>query len=219
MAAFGLAGTLGGNDLAQIADGLAQPGWVQRAGRLEQDRFGLGSELIGQVADAVGQNPSLSRRDLASVRAGAVAVRGRRPGPGRSGPGPGLPRRPAAAADQPGRGRSWLLAAVGPGRPLGIHPGEFFAPLAVQAVGQLPRARTRSTRTTSGRPSRSRAARSSRSAASTARSSGWPTGGRAGELTDPPPTPGSNVCSSPWGQPVNPTPTTTTIPKNVDNVP
>jgi hypothetical protein len=31
------------------------------------------------------------------------------------------------------------------------------------------------------------------------------------------PDPGSKVCSSPWRQPINPTPTTTTHPKNVDN--
>jgi len=134
-----LVGTLGVNDLAQVGDGLAQPRWVQLAGQLEQDRFGLGSDLIGQVVGAVGQHPGMGRGDH--------PVNQSLSGPGQ-GAGEQRPGGPDAASGrigahpeplaQPGGGRSWLLVQLGPGRPPSVHPGQLLEPLAFQAVGQLP---------------------------------------------------------------------------------
>ena len=49
-------GALGVGDQPQMGDDPAQPGRVQPPGRLHQDRFGLGGEVVGQVVGAVGQH-------------------------------------------------------------------------------------------------------------------------------------------------------------------
>jgi hypothetical protein len=51
-------GTVGVNELAQISDGLVELGWVEAAGRLDQDRFGVGGEVVGELAGALGQDPA-----------------------------------------------------------------------------------------------------------------------------------------------------------------
>ena len=62
MAAFAIAvSTLGVGDLAQVPDRLAQQWRIQPTRRLQQHRFGLGSDLIWQVVGAVGQDPGMGR--------------------------------------------------------------------------------------------------------------------------------------------------------------
>ena len=53
MAPLGLAvGGVGVGDQPQMAQDSSQPGWVEAAGRLHQDRFGLGGDLGGEVVGA-----------------------------------------------------------------------------------------------------------------------------------------------------------------------
>ena len=52
-------GPAGVGDLDQVLDHLAQPGRIQAPGRLEQDRFGVGGEVVGELAGAVDQDPSM----------------------------------------------------------------------------------------------------------------------------------------------------------------
>ena len=62
MAAFaGRVDAVGVGELAQIPHGLAEPRWVQPGGRLDQDRFGVGGEVVGEVAGALGQHPGMRR--------------------------------------------------------------------------------------------------------------------------------------------------------------
>jgi hypothetical protein len=126
---------LGINDLTQVPDGLAELGRVQPSCRLQQDRFGLGSDLIGQLVGALGQDPGVGGGDLAAgqrlsgrrerPRNNARAVRtdsGAAPAPSRSRP------RSQLAVEGAGRPRS------APAGPPGIHPGQFLEPLAFQAA-------------------------------------------------------------------------------------
>jgi len=104
-AVAGRGGTVGVGDLAQISHGLAELGWVEAAGRLDQDRFGVGGEVVGELAGALGQHPGMSRGDLAAGQ----RLSGRRQGATEQRPGgpdrvPGRPGAHAQAAPQPGRG-------------------------------------------------------------------------------------------------------------------
>jgi hypothetical protein len=79
MAALGLlVGTLGVGDQLEVADSPPQLGWVKAAGRLDQDRFGLGGELVGEVVGAVGHHGGMATESSPSVRAWAVWGRGSR---------------------------------------------------------------------------------------------------------------------------------------------
>ena len=54
MAALGLVvGPVGVGDQLEVADDLAQAGRVEAAGGFEQDWFGVGGELVGEVVGAV----------------------------------------------------------------------------------------------------------------------------------------------------------------------
>ena len=54
MAALGLVvGPVGVGDQLEVADDLAEPGRVEAPGGFEQDWFGVGGELVGEVVGAV----------------------------------------------------------------------------------------------------------------------------------------------------------------------
>jgi hypothetical protein len=48
-------------DLDQIPDRLAQQRRIQPGGRLEQHRFGVGRDLVGEVTGALGEDPGMGR--------------------------------------------------------------------------------------------------------------------------------------------------------------
>jgi hypothetical protein len=56
-------GTIRVGDQQQMAQDPPQPPWVQPSGRLDQDRFGLGGHMLGQVVGAVGHHPGMRDRD------------------------------------------------------------------------------------------------------------------------------------------------------------
>jgi hypothetical protein len=58
-----VAGAVGVGDPPQVGHGPPQPGRVQPAGRRHQDRFGLGSNMGGEVVGAVSQHLGVRRRD------------------------------------------------------------------------------------------------------------------------------------------------------------
>ena len=65
MAPLGLAvGGVGVGDQPQMAQDSSQPGWVEAAGRLHQDRFGLGGDLGGEVVGADREHAGMSHRQL-----------------------------------------------------------------------------------------------------------------------------------------------------------
>jgi hypothetical protein len=72
-AVAGRGGTVGVGDLAQISHGLAELGWVEAAGRVDQDRFGVGGEVVGELAGALGQHPGMGRGDLALGQGGGAS--------------------------------------------------------------------------------------------------------------------------------------------------
>jgi hypothetical protein len=62
MASLGLAGGgVGVDHLPQMGHRLAQPGWVQATGGLQEHQFGLGGELVREVVGAVGQDAGVGR--------------------------------------------------------------------------------------------------------------------------------------------------------------
>jgi len=64
MAPLGLGvGAVRVGDHAQVAHHPSQPGRVQPSGGLDQDRFGLGGQVVGQVSGAVSQDAGVSDRD------------------------------------------------------------------------------------------------------------------------------------------------------------
>ena len=69
---------VGVGDQPQMPQDPPQPGWVQPTGGLHQHGFGLGGDVVGQVVGALGQHPGVGSRDVPSVTAWAVAVRGPR---------------------------------------------------------------------------------------------------------------------------------------------
>ena len=77
-------GAVGVGDLEQVAEEPPQPGWVQPSGRLDQDWFGVGGDVVGEGVGAGGEDLGVGDRQLA---------RRTRPGRFRSaGPGTGLGR-------------------------------------------------------------------------------------------------------------------------------
>jgi hypothetical protein len=140
MAPLGLAGgALGISHLLQMAQDPPQAGWVQAAGRLDQDRLGLGGHLGGQVVGAMGDNGGVGDRQLPG------AQRLGRLGQGAAEQGPGGPHRRAGGAGaqvepvaQPTRGRGSLDPVLGPSRSAGVHGRQLPEPVAFQAVQQPP---------------------------------------------------------------------------------
>jgi hypothetical protein len=101
---------IGVGDLEQVAHEPAQPGRVQLPGRLDQDRFGLHRDLVGEVVGAVSDHLGVSDRQL-PVADGLGGFGQRSPEQGPGGPhraGRGADTHPQAVAE-PGRGRPDLL--------------------------------------------------------------------------------------------------------------
>ena len=73
VAAFGPAGRgVGVGDSAKVGDHLSQAWRIQAAGRLQQDQFGLGSGVGGELPGAVGQDRGVGGRQFPSAKAWAV---------------------------------------------------------------------------------------------------------------------------------------------------
>jgi hypothetical protein len=69
VASLGLVvGALGIGCLVQVGDGPSEPGWVEAAGRRQQDRLGLSGGVVGEVVGAVGEDAGMGRRDLAGAQ-------------------------------------------------------------------------------------------------------------------------------------------------------
>ena len=100
MAPLGLGvSAVGVGDQLEVAKDPAQPGWVQPTGRLDQHRFGLHSDLVGQVLGAVGHHCGVGDRDIPT----AQRVSGGRQGAAEQGPGgPDGAGGGAGAQTQPG---------------------------------------------------------------------------------------------------------------------
>jgi hypothetical protein len=149
-----------------MADDLSQPGWVQPPGRLHQHRFGLHSDVVGELLGAGGQDAGVGGRQLpVGQRPGRLGQRGRGTGPGRSGHWCGRPRHPCAA----GCAASWRWSRPGGRVRRRPPPGRRRRPaLGASGLPGGPAAaatpRTRSARTASVSPSRSWAASSSTAA-------------------------------------------------------
>jgi hypothetical protein len=122
-----------------MRDSPSQPRWVQPAGGLRQDRFGLGGNMIGEVVGAVGEHAGVGRGELpgghglAGLGQGAAV---QRPGGPHQAGGGG--RAHAEAVAEPPSGGAGLHALLSPGSPAGIHRGQLAQPLAFQAVHQPP---------------------------------------------------------------------------------
>jgi hypothetical protein len=115
--------------------GVAAAELVQRPGRLDQDRFRLGGEVVGQGVGAGGEDLGMGDRQR-PVAHGLGGSGPRSPEQGSGGPD-GAGGRPVAQREpvaQPGRGRGDLLSLVGPGGTPGIHGGEVVEPLALQLI-------------------------------------------------------------------------------------
>jgi hypothetical protein len=88
MAPLGLAvSPLGVGDLQEIAQGTAELRRVEVNRSLQQDWFGLGGDLVGELAGAVDHHPGMSRRDIPSDQRrrglGQGTTEQRPPGPDR----------------------------------------------------------------------------------------------------------------------------------------
>jgi hypothetical protein len=54
---------VGVGDQPQVTKDPSQPGWVESTRRFDQDRFGLDTAVVGEVAGAVGEHAGMHGRD------------------------------------------------------------------------------------------------------------------------------------------------------------
>ena len=181
-------GAVGVGHQPQMGDRPPQPGRVQTAGRFQQDWFGLGGEVVGEILGAGGQHLGVRRGDgPRRPRPGRSAVRGPRyraravrtmlaavPAPMRS-------RRRSQAAVEP----AWTPCSA-PAAPRASTPASSASHWPSRRSTSPRNTRTRSAQAPSASPSGSWAARPWSSATSAANPAGVPADGW------------SNGCSSPW---------------------
>ena len=143
VAVFGMAGgALGVGDQLEVADDPPEPARIQPAGRLDQDRFGLDRDLVGELVSAGGQDAGMGGGELAVGQ----GLAGGRQGTAEEGSGgaDGAAGRPGAHAQpgpQPAGGRAGLYALFGAGNATGVDDRKFAEPVAFQAVQQPPQAK------------------------------------------------------------------------------
>ena len=189
-----------------------QPTWVQPSGRLDQHRFGLGGDVVGQVVGAGGQDLGVGDRQL-PVAHGLGGFGQRSPEQGPGGPdGPAGRAGRSGAAGCAARPRSSRPAGrLRPRRPRGRRrPASSLSQWPSRRSSSRRSSRTRSARTASGSRSRSRAA--SRSSDHGQRGQASPGARPVGDRLAR-----SNVCSSPWEQPINPPAQRNHLTQIVDN--
>jgi hypothetical protein len=122
-----------------VGDGSSQPGWIQLPGCLEQDRFGVGGGVGGQVVGAISQHRGMGRGELpvhqclGGLGEGAAEHR------------PGRPHRTMRSASphaepipQPAGRGGGLDALVGPGGTTGVQVGQVLEPVAFELIDQPP---------------------------------------------------------------------------------
>ena len=108
-------------------------GWVRAAGGGHQHRFGLGRPGGRGGGRSLGPGPGCGPGSSPATPPGRCPPTGRGPGLSRSGQRCWSRRRPGGAGPQPGRGRPDRQVGFGPGGPVGVDPGQFFAPSPRQA--------------------------------------------------------------------------------------
>jgi hypothetical protein len=204
-------GALGVGDLLEVAQDAAESGWVQASGRRRQHRRGLGRGVGGEVVGAVGQHRGVGGRHLAGAQglagSGERAAEQGAGGADQAGGGAGAQ---VEAVAQPARSRSELDALVGSGRPTGIDGGQFLEPLALQPVQQPPQRQDPlgpDPDSQPGQVSGGQAIHRCRECRQVVQRAPRGAGPRAH----------TNTCSSPWRQPINPTPQGKHPRKFVDN--
>jgi hypothetical protein len=57
-------GAIGVGDQLEVAQDPPQPGRIQPTGCFQQDRFGLGGHMLGEVLGALGQHPGMGGSDV-----------------------------------------------------------------------------------------------------------------------------------------------------------
>jgi hypothetical protein len=120
-----------------MAQDSSQPGRVQAAGRLHQDRFGLGGDLGGQVVGADREHAGMRHRQLpGGQRGGRLGQGATEQGPGGAHGVAGRSRAHPQASPEPAGGGAGLDAGFGPGGTAGVDPGELVEPVAFQPVQQ-----------------------------------------------------------------------------------
>ena len=176
MAPLGLAlGTLGVGGRQEMAQDPPQPGRVQPPRRLHQHRFGLGGQVVGQLAGCRGPAPGHGPpRAPHQPRPGRSRSKGHRTGPGRSAPHWRPPPPPSAAGRAATRRSSRPGAPPRPRPPPGRPPRPARPATGRRGGPASPRSRhTRSARAPSVSPSRGWAASSWSSATSAGSPAGW----------------------------------------------
>jgi hypothetical protein len=214
---------LGVGDQPQMVHDPTQPVRVQTGGRLDQGHLDVDSDLGGRSWVPWATTRAWAGAITPSVKAAAVAVKGPRNNarPVRTAPAAAPP--PTAAGPAASRPSTPAADRVRPRPPPGVDPGQLLAPLALQPLHN-PAQLQHPLRQSRISPSRSSAARASASAASRSNqtSPAAPAGPPALAAASSTAPTGrnrlwSNVCSSPWRQPINPQPKTSTNLKSVDN--
>jgi hypothetical protein len=119
-------GGVGVGDQPQMGDGPPQPWRVQAPGRVHQDRFGVGGDMVGEVVGAGGEHLGVGHRELPVGRGlGGAGQRSPVPGPGgahEAGGGAGAHAQPGPQPGSRGGGRDALFGAGGPA---GVHGGQL----------------------------------------------------------------------------------------------